>query len=1462
MPHIKEIRLVNVHFNNATQFYDDFRMKLEGKNATYDLENGGGKSLLLLMLLQTVLPKSFLRKEKPVSLLFQGGKDRTSHVAVEWLLEEGSDYKYLLTGFSARKRKGSASGGVAGEEDENVSAGDIEHINWCVFYNDKKITGIKSAPLCSGEAGRKTYASFDDIRKFIQQVKQKGLPADIFEGIDRYQSFISGQQLIPAEWNIIKGINSGENSIEAYFRQNPTSRKLIENQFVKIIEDVEALNKGEKNNEESLLLADTLIEIRKRLSEYLKLKGHMAEFEKIKEYYTEFGSRNDELLENFLRFEEYKQLAVAIRNLIEQKLQQLKRSESEALKKMEENKSGVAEGKTLLKLLQAGLVSFEISGLKQQQDRLEADHNILEEDRKEQELKYFDVMALEEYGEYRKTKARLLEAQKSLSVLEIDMNKANKDYREAGGRLKYLLYQNLTRLQATEAGLKKTLDGIVVERQVRNDELMGHVGKEAGLEAEIRLLEKKATELRELLDTQHKYFMKNGEMDALLEPQKLIEATERQKIEQEEQQAAAVQSINDIDARLQALDVSIEKIKGGIRLSEQAKAVHDQWLMKYQEEFESLRQLALGFNKNSLEEYREELEIQIEREGLKKLEYEIEIGRLKQKKQLSEKRGYYVPNEELISFSEALGTKCEFVKPGIDWIAEAGPAEKKEEILGALPFLPFSVIVDGKSFERLKNGRIKTDFCSDYPIPLINLETVRNLRDPAKEDIFYVCSFSELLVSDNKFIQHLKGIEDRLAVLNKEAEVADNRIASLREDLNTLLLFMREYNAHMVEENIKKAERHAGDIAENNKKLVSTRNEKTQLFNEKKQTGEKLPQLLLFISQAAEKLEKLRNLIKHQQEQNQIRKELSEKKAAQEAAQKAKARITSEIAALDTKNRQLQAEIEGLRLKLHDLEMETKLVESFAELANIHQLEEVRSDFNALRAAIGGQLADENRLRQDIEDYQERLSNSRDRISRDYQRNLDGLWDSEQNGSAVIIPTKDVILKAKNEKEYIEARLIQLLKDIGDLTASISNAEGKKGEILKGISENETKELTVYESKERYQDEISFTAELIESYSNELIRLEGELKKINSESIKMSSQLDYYDSFIRRTGVTTGSAAVATEMKDFRTFEEEYAVLERAINRQCGKWNERITSIHMETAAFVITEPLEELTKISRPDTAAQCRERQQAFREYVSNIEQQMQKISNDILQLESYQQDFTRRCTQRAELVLGHLRKMEALSKIEVNGRRVNMIEVKMNDFEERIKQLRMKNHIDGIVREISEDGAVDRKRVALKLSTKELLAQIVDMDKAVVRLFKIESIPENSRFYRWENAIGSEGQNNSLYFIFAACLISFIRMLSITNTSLKTKKVIIADNPFGATSAVYLWEPMFQIMKQNHIQLIAPGHRIPREITSKFGVSYLLNQDILQDGRMRVVVKDVRAEEDEDVMQYVNPEQLTLF
>lgn len=69
MPQINRIRVNNVKYNFGTQYYDDFFMNLNCSNTLYDLANGGGKSLLMLLLLQNVIPNSTLDDKQPVEKL-------------------------------------------------------------------------------------------------------------------------------------------------------------------------------------------------------------------------------------------------------------------------------------------------------------------------------------------------------------------------------------------------------------------------------------------------------------------------------------------------------------------------------------------------------------------------------------------------------------------------------------------------------------------------------------------------------------------------------------------------------------------------------------------------------------------------------------------------------------------------------------------------------------------------------------------------------------------------------------------------------------------------------------------------------------------------------------------------------------------------------------------------------------------------------------------------------------------------------------------------------------------------------------------------------------------------------------------------------------------------------------------------------------------------------------------------
>jgi chromosome segregation ATPase len=1474
MPHIKSIRLANVYFNNATQFYDDFIMKLEGRNTIYDLENGGGKSLLLQMLLQTVLPKSHLRREKPISLIFQGSKDRTSHSVTEWILEDGSAYKYMMTGFCARKRRGLAepslrdsSARESSEEEENLKSGDVEHLNWCVFYNDNRITGINSIPLVSEDVGRKTYAGFDDIRKYIQQMNQKGLPARVFDRIDEYQGFIAGHNLIPAEWNIIRGINSGENSIESYFRQNATSRKLIENQFVKIIEDVEMLNKGDRSGDESLLLADTLIELRSRLNEYIKLKSHISEFEKIKEYYDEFGKRNEELGQGYLRYEESRQRAAVIKQSIGKKLKSLKDKLTDAEERLKFNMDGRDEGAAMERLLEAGLINLEKRKLSEERQELEAERARLEEVKSESEKRLNELYTLEAYGEYRNDLQLRKKIEKRLENLQSDGDTLKTEYRTVGGKYRY----HMNRLSNENEEMMKTVQQrkstLGEENKALVEQRILEETKKSILEKEIAEMEEEENVLAEELGEVQSYFLRQGEMTAVLEPGQSLERLKAEIDKLETEINAIREKLGNLQKVSHSTELEIVRIEGEIQKNEELQIPLKTWLIEYEHKLAGFIEKADAFGKKTVSEYADELGLALHRENMGKLEKEIETARIRKKKQLSEDRGYYVPNEEILSLEELLSTKCEYVRTGIDWIADL-EEDQREVVVTQMPFLSYSVIIDGVSFGRLKDNKLKINFSSDYPVPIVSLESLRPGQnwDAAHTAIYYLCSFSKLLTSEESYLHYIRSAESVIDSLEKETKAAEERVAELTTQRMEAATFLSQYSEEQVENHRKKLRELGQDATFLSQRIQGLQGEIDRLKNEEHSLNGRNNELHEIRKVSIEKLDKLTKSTGISKELEKLRSGLKMKRTELNDAIKKTRALVDTIEDNGQQQKLLEEKITGLQEQQYEIKVRLEKLAGFEPIGNGLPLSQLEAEYTALEADVSGQVAEENSLRDELTRLKDRLEKLKSRILRDYGGDLEQIGRDEAAGRSLIIPGKEMISAAKKVQKENQQNLVEVSKKVQAVELMESAEAGKLEQILRDMPEGSNDMLPQYETSLHYRRELEYYGQLIASYEESVASITDEINGIKGEIVELDRQSQDFDAFMEREKITDdipsydGTAEIKIE--DYRIFERSYRDLQDEIGRQFAKWDERIRVVRAESADFIIREPLEELEKISRPESFAQCRIRSDAFREYFLNIDEQMQKIENDIRQLESYQHNFTQRCVQRAELILGHLKKLEALSRIEVYGRRINMIELKLIEFDGNEKQMRMKNHIEGIIREINESGTVDRKRVAALLSTKELLARIIDMDKAIVRLYKVESIPENSRYYRWENAIGSEGQNNSLYFIFAACLISFIRMLSISNTAARTKKVIIADNPFGSTSAVYLWDPMFKIMKLNDIQLIAPGHRIPREITSRFGVSYLLNQNILQDGRIRVVVKDVRAEEDEEAITWLDPEQLTMF
>ncbi|MDE5864944.1 MAG: hypothetical protein K2H34_11435, partial [Lachnospiraceae bacterium] len=307
MPNINRIRVNNVKYNFGTQSYDDFSMRMYGKNTLYDLANGGGKSVLMLLLLQNLIPNCTLDEKQPVEKLFRSGSGNTTiHSLVEWKLDDKDikeGFRYMTTGFCARKAREADSadnGQMSFSGNGDVEAGStevsasvdsgrtgaapvrdsasIEYFNYCIFYRDYNENDIINLPLQNSKE-RITYTGLKNYLKTLSR-NNLSLKVHVFERKGEYQRFISGYGLFESQWEIIRGINRTEGHVRTYFESHyKTTRKVVEDLLIEEIIEKAFLVKTEQNdvNED---MARTLLDIKDKLVELSRKKSEIANYDK------------------------------------------------------------------------------------------------------------------------------------------------------------------------------------------------------------------------------------------------------------------------------------------------------------------------------------------------------------------------------------------------------------------------------------------------------------------------------------------------------------------------------------------------------------------------------------------------------------------------------------------------------------------------------------------------------------------------------------------------------------------------------------------------------------------------------------------------------------------------------------------------------------------------------------------------------------------------------------------------------------------------------------------------------------------------------------------------------------------------------------------------------------------------------------------------------------------------------
>ena len=194
---------------------------------------------------------------------------------------------------------------------------------------------------------------------------------------------------------------------------------------------------------------------------------------------------------------------------------------------------------------------------------------------------------------------------------------------------------------------------------------------------------------------------------------------------------------------------------------------------------------------------------------------------------------------------------------------------------------------------------------------------------------------------------------------------------------------------------------------------------------------------------------------------------------------------------------------------------------------------------------------------------------------------------------------------------------------------------------------------------------------------------------------------------------------------------------------------------------------------------------------------------------------------------------------------------------NFLKLLVQSRRIRYIDDIVNQSDTLGTQEEKMryIRQQLAWKRLFSVIVtDMNAIRLTLYKRERIASQSRYLKYEEAVGSTGQSQGIYIQFLIAVIHYISAIHAGAAAGEhLRKVLFIDNPFGAAKDIYIWEPIFALLKTNDVQLIVPARGATPAITGKFDVNYVLGQKLMNH-RQQTIVVDYHSNVKIDEMEYV--------
>lgn len=1471
MSKISRIRILNLGYNHDTIKIDDETFDFGGESTLISLRNGGGKSVLVQMIMSQFVNKSFRDLgDRQFKNYFTS--NRPTFIMTEWQLD--NNITRFISGMMVRKN-----------QKEDNDAEELEMYTFTGSYSAACCYDIDNIPVVKQEENRRILKGFVECRNLLDNIsKDKNGDFRLYDmgssyGRRQYFATLRQYQINNKEWeSIIRKVNQKESGLSELFSNSKNEKELVVNWFLRPIED--KLNQEKNRIDEFRKLTFQFIE------QYRSNQSKIEKKSLVEKYFEDTKPLKDDIDRYVALYEDKCEYTAKMAAYVKK----LNDTISDLTSGIEEKNNSLADIKNIINQIIYEKISYEIYHYYDSKDEVVSERTQQEaeitrlsyvNDKLARQKCVYDCNKL--YLELKDIKTEKVEVEEKIDILLKDSENNRAEIEKIG----HALYEHYSLAVKNSIQKNEINDNSISDTE---NALNKYINDKKDNE---KIIRQKSTETGSLQNSVDSYndaeetfntrFHCDIKRNILgLYEEGTLEVRKKEFDEEKQEESNRLSRLykkkNELDIKTKMLSQEEVDIAG--KLSDVKHEISDQnnLLMDYEQQksyrlrvikYAGLKESDIDRTDiiiNSLANKLQELEID------KKKLIMAQSGLEKQHEQLKEGKTIELPDNVR---NYCMQNDIRYVY-GMEWLNKnSRKLDDKARLVENNPFIPYSVIMEKTAFERMRN--IDEKLYTSFPIPIIIKEDLEKTTGTVNGNITTYGNVHFFIMFNNRLLDK--------AELDKMLEEIQDRISNLTDKLQAKNNDIETYNKYRI--GIEEQTFSMDAVATAKKKVSECNEEEAQLKQRQAQIRSEKDSISAEYEENNRSIRSSENIITNYNIRSDEFDKLCEKYKLYNMNLKSLIRLQNELKELENKNRSFDNEIATNRDELMNLKSKR------AKLKEIIDSNKIKTEEFKIYKENNCTESDSNIVPEEYEAKYYALT----KVVSDSIDELNG----RLKKLTVRVTTKEKDLAKKNYKHIAEEeykniycseeqydQLEEQIKKNGvSLNAAIESNDKLAG-VLAGINKDieygfrRLNEQTGYKElllKETIVDTEFDKRINLRKHDIGIIRKEiGNLEARKNElSGKLSGVSEYADVKIYVT--QDKMSEIFNDIPDLMTIEKtELDRYQADMRRKLSSIKEQLSKEQNDISEMIRNiagknEYQDAYFKKTFESLLVQVGNPQNLSKQYAINratYESQLEKLIIDLANIDSEQKNVEEMFLEYIKNVNANIAMIDKNSTINVRGRNIKMLRIQVPDWESEKEHYKIQLHefFERVVRhgiETIENNKNLAEYIGSIISTKNLYDDVIGIGNIKIKLYKIEA--EKEVPISWAEVSSNSGGEGFLSaFVILTCLLSYMRRdENDLFSAAEEGKVLIMDNTFAQTYSAHLLKPLMEMAKKTNTQLICLSGLGGDSIYNRFDNIYVLKlvDSNIRKGVQRVEGEHIKGEEVKKmVLSDFKTEQMDLF